>query len=91
MADAPLWIKHEEFKYCVNYRKDLPFNTVPVTMYVSNQQECQEACERDNECVGISFYDLSKMCLICLDDTLSLSAFGHSFHRKPGIFLIILG
>ena len=91
IAVVPLWTMHDEFKYCVNRRKDIPFSTAPVTMFVKNQQECQEACERDKECIGISFWEFSKMCVICLGDTLSLSVVGHSFHRKPGTFSIILG
>ena len=79
MSIADLWPEEVEDKYCDNYMK-------PATNDTENQQTCQELCEENNACIGMSYsYKESQTnwCYICLDDNLSTATDNVAFYRKP--------
>ena len=63
--------------YCPNH--DLSSN-------VENQIQCQEKCEAENDCVGISYSHKSgypNNCEVCWSDKLVRSVQGFGFYRRP--------
>lgn len=73
------WPEETEDKYCPNSQtfKD-----------VSNQAECQDKCEAQSSCVGISYshQDAANRtwCYVCKDDVLRGAANDFGFYRRPG-------
>ena len=54
---------------------------------VSNQGECQDNCETNDGCVGISYSHTSgftNYCFVCMNDVLSDVINGFGFYRRPG-------
>ena len=71
-----LWSLESSNVYCHNHNR----------LIVANQKECQDKCEDDEECVGISYgYNEMKweLCYACKDDGLSKANRGYGFYRKP--------
>ena len=64
--------------YCPNNRRTI----------TKEQLSCQQSCEDDLNCVGISFSNAdnestSKLCYICIDDNLTTGANNFAFYPKP--------
>ena len=73
-----LWSLQSSNVYCHNHKR----------LIVENQKECQDKCEDDEECVGISYgYNEMKwdLCYACKDDGLSKAKRGYGFYRKPNL------
>ena len=73
-----LWNAEGTNMYCPNNRRTI----------TKEQLSCQQSCEDDLNCVGISFSNAdnestSKLCYICIDDNLTTGANNFAFYPKP--------
>ena len=49
-----------------------------------SQPDCQELCEKQSGCIGISYSQTGKSCYLCNDSIVREDGNGYGFHRNPG-------
>ena len=77
-----MWHEEAKASYCPNNKA---YNDV------SSQQECQQRCIGNVECVGIIYsHKFTRFCYLCKEDSLTTARSEYDFYRRPGIVAVWL-